>query len=98
MTAKATDALPDVCPRCGSRGCFDPDSKGCSDNCITRHIARERELQAALRETCISPPFEGVDGDQHRSCARCHEWWRADGHEHHAEGCLAALRQSGSEG
>src|SRR3990167_1654971 len=31
------------CPRCGARDCNDPDSKACSDNCITR---LERELAA----------------------------------------------------
>ena len=31
------------CPRCGARDCNDPDSKACSDNCITR---LQRELAA----------------------------------------------------
>ena|SRR3990167_308896 len=31
------------CPRCGAMDCNDPDSKACSDNCITR---LQRELAA----------------------------------------------------
>ena len=35
------------CPRCGSPDCNDPDSKGCSDNCIGRY---QRKLADARAE------------------------------------------------
>ena len=35
------------CPRCGELSCLDPDSKECSDNCITR---LQRELAQARQD------------------------------------------------
>lgn len=55
MTSRA-DQVPTPCPRCGSINCSDPDSKACSDNCITRHLA---EI-AALR----SEPKGAADDDE----------------------------------
>ena len=40
------------CPRCGMTDCNDPDSKTCSDNCITR---LQRELSAYQAETPEAP-------------------------------------------
>ncbi len=43
--------LTRTCPRCGAQiePSHSPDSKECSDNCITRHQARVASLEAALR-------------------------------------------------
>lgn len=44
--------LTRTCPRCGAQiePSHSPDSKECSDNCITRHQARVASLEAALRD------------------------------------------------
>lgn len=39
-----------ACPRCGALTCNDPDSKECSDNCITRHRHELSAANAALAE------------------------------------------------
>ena len=38
------------CPRCNSPDCDDPDSKGCSDNCIGRLMTENADLRRRLTE------------------------------------------------
>jgi len=47
---------PSPCPRCGAADCRDPDSKGCSDNCITRHQARIAQLEGQLAQALQHQP------------------------------------------
>ena len=36
------------CPRCGVADCIDPDSKQCSDNCLSQTQIERNELRAQL--------------------------------------------------
>ena len=49
MSVETEDGI-NMCPRCGSLLCYDPDSKGCSDNCILR-LQRDLAFSEECRRT-----------------------------------------------
>lgn len=52
-----------TCPRCGHPDCTDPDSKGCSDNCIMRHNIERIKLQIKNKKL-ISELEQKIEGLQ----------------------------------
>lgn len=64
------DEINQYCPRCGSADCTDPDSKGCSDNCIRLWRNKLLEVYQTIarqkaKHYVSSPIYNELDDLQH---------------------------------